>query len=1030
MRAPLMPVEAYPHVAPDEVHRDSMLPADSRVRAALAVGTEHLYSALQRTPPASPEAPRLRRKLLRYLIRMTTRPTPFGLFAGVGLVEWGTATDVRLVAAPPRTRARPDMGWLFGLVAELERDPAVRRCLRLFVNQLALMRAGHVRVDDRMGLIGRGAAGSAPGLTRMTAPAQEVLSRTGTGTSVPSAHLFDLLLARPGATAEKVDRLIEELLNRSLLLTDLRPPLTGVEPGRYVYDRLQGVSAARETRDGLGELLLALERWDASPVEERVDGWAALIGRTAALHHSSAASATSGAIQVDAALPLSGRRVHRAVAEEAAQAAEVLLRLTPLPAGPPGLRAYRERFEARYGSAREVPLLELLDPDFGLGPPDDRDRALDTRREPSPAALLLRGLAVEALRERRLVVELDDRLLAPLRAASPSAPAAPRSVEISVQVAAASEAAVDTGDFKVIVGGGAELAGRSLGRFADLLGTRARAALADLDNREGAGERRLRAELVYLPGRVDAANLAVRPAFGSHEIVYGTTSSAPADRLIPLNELVIGVREGRFYVRWPRGRATIAVFERTVVHPLLAPPAIRFLRQVERDGHPVFGQVDWSLVEDLPVLPRLECGRLVLAPAQWRVDWAAEPASEPTVFSNALAAWRERWSVPRWVRLAEGDNWLLLDLDDPVHVEVFREEVRRSADVGAMAALEALPGPGDAWLPGPDGRHAAELVVPLVTAAPRDTPAPTAADQAPASPVAELSDRVRPPGSEWLFLKVYCPVALQDSLIAEKLRTLVAFAEAGELASSWFFIRYGDPEPHLRIRFHGNPQALFGHLLRHACSWAMGLMDQGSCLRFAIDTYEREVERYGGMAGVRIAEDLFAADSRAVVDLLDIERDVPTLNRTALAVLSVDALLEDLGLSADDRLAWYRARSELSAADGQEYRKCRHVLQRVLIDGAASEQGGDAIDRILVNRRQSVQPLATQVAELAREQGGAHVKVGLLVSYVHMHCNRLLGPTVSEDLVLRLARRTREALTRLSIARNRMRVDVDPDGQR
>src|SRR4051812_32594810 len=81
-RAPLLSVEAYPagcaRAADDE--RASM---DPRARAALAVGTDDLSGALARSLGAAP-AQHLNAKLLRYLIRMTTRPTPFGLFAGVG----------------------------------------------------------------------------------------------------------------------------------------------------------------------------------------------------------------------------------------------------------------------------------------------------------------------------------------------------------------------------------------------------------------------------------------------------------------------------------------------------------------------------------------------------------------------------------------------------------------------------------------------------------------------------------------------------------------------------------------------------------------------------------------------------------------------------------------------------------------------------------------------------------------------------------------------------------------------------------
>ena len=54
---------------------------------------------------------------------MSTRPTPYGMFAAVGLAEPGAATDLTDRRARARTRTRPDMAWLLGFVAALEERP-------------------------------------------------------------------------------------------------------------------------------------------------------------------------------------------------------------------------------------------------------------------------------------------------------------------------------------------------------------------------------------------------------------------------------------------------------------------------------------------------------------------------------------------------------------------------------------------------------------------------------------------------------------------------------------------------------------------------------------------------------------------------------------------------------------------------------------------------------------------------------------------------------------------------------------------
>src|SRR5918912_1400217 len=145
VRAPLLPLDLY--LALSDVTRDgewrgdpvasvaledgSLAPCDPRIRRALAVGSLPLLDALERSSPESQDAAYVRGKLLRYLIRMATRPTPYGLFAGVALGRCGERTDLELAPAPPRTRTRPDMTWLYSLILRLEAQPEVRKYLHL-----------------------------------------------------------------------------------------------------------------------------------------------------------------------------------------------------------------------------------------------------------------------------------------------------------------------------------------------------------------------------------------------------------------------------------------------------------------------------------------------------------------------------------------------------------------------------------------------------------------------------------------------------------------------------------------------------------------------------------------------------------------------------------------------------------------------------------------------------------------------------------------------------------------------------------
>ena len=85
-------------------------------------------------------------------------------------------------------------------------------------------------------------------------------------------------------------------------------------------------------------------------------------------------------------------------------------------------------------------------------------------------------------------------------------------------------------------------------------------------------------------------------------------------------------------------------------------------------------------------------------------------------------------------------------------------------------------------------------------------------------------------------MKLYGPRDGEDDLLAGPIRDFGQFVTRSGLAERWFFLRYGDPDPHLRLRFGGEPGLLLGELLPRVCALAQGLIDDGTCLRVSFDT--------------------------------------------------------------------------------------------------------------------------------------------------------------------------------------------------
>ncbi|MFJ6771447.1 lantibiotic dehydratase [Kitasatospora sp. NPDC091257] len=980
------------------------MPRDPLLRLAIWVASPDLATALERTGPQDRTAPRLVSKLRRYLIRMTTRPTPFGLFAGVGLARWAPATDLALTPSASPTRTRADMGWLHHLTEQIDGDPDIGRYLRLMASPAILLRSGRAILTD-----GRGADTS----IRATAAVRRVLATA----QVPTfrADLEAAVRDLPGATPDKAGTLVDDLRTQGFLISELHPALTGGDPMTRLRTCLEATPSpqAHATAGKMARLSQEFARWDQLPFDRRAERLPTLLNRMDDLRSGPANTGTSTPtlLQTDTALSLAATGLHASVAAEAASAAELLLRLSSFPTGMPHMEGFRRAFEARYGPYRRVPLLELLDPSTGLGAPSAYGAGGEGTLGHHPRDQLLLDLALNANRERRTVVELDDETLARLATSDPAPENVPPSLDISFLLAATSPADIDRGDFQLVVGPnlGAPAAGRNLGRFAALLGAPACDALAELARTEQGHESdALIAEVVYAPDPPRSANVALRPAIRAQEILIDAWPGVPAQGVIPIRELVVGLRSGRFVISWPAGRAEVIGVQGHMLNTARAPVIARFLLDATHDGRCQFTPFSWGPAAGLAFLPRVHTGRTVLALAQWRLDpEGVAPPGSGDRFPAALSAWRTSWEVPRHVYLAVADNRLLLDLDDAQDIELLQEELK-TVPAGRSALIqEALPGPEHAWLPGVDGGHMCEVVAPLS----RQAGEPSGSSRRPVVQVVEPGARLRPPGSDWLYMKLYCDARQEEDLIGGPLRGFGEYATQSGLSDGWFFVRYADSECHVRLRFHGNPSTLVGPLMEQACTWAIGLQADGFCTKFSFETYEREVERYGGEEGIAAAEALFMADSPSVAGMLLAHAEGRLgVDLLELAVISMDDLLACLGLSPQERAAFSHGNPPQRRVGGSEYRKRKRALRHAL--GGALPADSE-VSRLLSTRRAALAPAIDLIDSLHHGRGLGRSGDELCHSYVHLHANRLLGTDASgESLALELLRRTRAGLVR------------------
>jgi lantibiotic biosynthesis protein len=970
------------------------------VREALFLASPGLEGSLDLwlRDPVSERGREVERTLVRYFTRMAGRATPFGLFAGCTLGAIDAST--RLAVAPAseaRRHTRLDMDYLVALSESLARDPALAPVMPVRPNS-SLHRAGgrlcyvETRLDglQRTHHLVQVEATAALGATLAGAAA-------GAGPSALAAALVD-----DEVTEEDAAAYVEELIASQVLVSDMACPVTGPEPIEALIALLAPHPEGKDVGDRLARVRDELLAIDASG-----------LGVAPARYRALAETLGPLPAKVDLVPAPAGATLGGAVLEEIERGVHLLAHLAR-PRRTDALARFRAAFLARY-EGRAVPLLEALDQETGVGD------ALQGAEEPSP---ILRGLEVSSpddetaawsARETLLLARLGEALAAGRdeialteadleRLASPTARPLPGALAALATVEAESAEALARGAFRVVMQSMSGPSGaRLLGRFCHADPALAHAVSRHLRAEEALDPGAVFVEIAHLPA-ARVGNILLRPVLREWEVEYlGRSGAAPEHRL-PIGDLTIAVTGERIELR-SVGLGRRVIPRLTTAHNFAwsSLPVYRFLCLLQREGTAGDVAWDWGPLYAAPFLPRVTAGRLVLARARWRAG--AEELAElgrargATARWRAVQDWRARRGLPRRVGLAEIEGVLPVDLDNALCVESFVQTMKARAE-GVLVEL-----PDQLCAEGPAGRFVHELVVPFVGA---DATAPREA----AAPAAVHVRRTFPPGSDWLYAKCYTSPGLADDILREVIAPVVDEALRSGAADGWFFIRYGDPDFHLRVRFHGDAARLHGDVAPALQRAVTPLLEDARAWRLAFDTYEREVERYGGDEGIERAELIFQADSQAVIEILELLEpgDAGADERWRLALAGIDTLLTDLGLDlhmradvvTELRASFARelgADREVERVLGRTYAAERAALESLLAPGLEHPLAPGLA--ILAERSGRIRPV---VAELRALEAAGRLSLPvrtLAASYVHMHANRLLrGSARRQELVL------------------------------
>jgi thiopeptide-type bacteriocin biosynthesis protein len=919
----------------------------------------------------------------KYVNRFCFRPTPFGLFSGVTLLKWAeiSAIDLPEISAN-HLRILPDLGTLLALSQELLHTE--------------LSAPGSFEIN--------------PSLYRLVDEYRFISSELEPGIRERKYLLQSMdysILLKELTYYCRVSRSGYEIIGELRRLA-VCSEQDAIEHFEFLKDEQFLVETRRPTINGPGhvESLLALiskQQIDSS----RVKAWQALFGQLS-LHHPIAPayfqklnhqlqqlSANTNSVGAENHLNVT---INRQVSQGSlsidhqAQLRDALFALNCLSIQEPvtAMNQFVQNFN-KYFEGRSLALLYALDPEVGLGYAGQEAGELeqliatldvganapaDHSAKWTPAHRLLLETWHDASDRRPPVIELREEKLRQLASASDELDTLGLSVLFRIN-----------GDDLFLESAGGVNAVALLGRFSIANPEITTAIRQTTQQQEAANPHVIFAEVLHLSNsHID--NINRRETFWSYEIPLTAASTLPVERQIPLADLRVKVEDGRVYLYSEKYRKIVIPRLSTAYnHTIDQLPIFRFLIDLAYQyGKHSLGLELSQYFPGVSYYPRVAYKKTILSLATWVLSEKELQlflvAGDDDNGLAALEAMVTQLGLPKVFSLAEGDQQLVFFRDWPGDLRFLSACVRQKQQVILKEFLldDAKKSLVNDQSKAPLINQFSAMVLP--------DKAITVGSPGVAEASLPKHKRTFMPGSEWLYLKIYISKIGSTRLLLKILPLLRRRYPAGPV-KRWFFVRYNDHAPHIRLRMEIAPDNISPILIAFKKALEDGVT-QHVIREYQVDVYSRELERYRA-GGISLTEDFFCRSSELIVRSLKAEQHEP-IPGYQLAVRSVLDMIQLFIEPVASQIAFteFSYRQFLPEFEGKvkveldwKYRELRTEVNQLLLsesfyrDRRVARPGKAFV--------QSIRALAATVPKDSDERDD------YLRSLIHMHVNRLFA---------------------------------------
>lgn len=742
IRSPIYPIDFYKNLTKRSFIESGAIEEilkDTSINEALFLASPELYVEIQKWlvqgNHPNDKINKVKLSVLKYLTRMSTRCTPFGLFAGCGVGKLAYETSININSNFNSDcyndkknsfyrKTRFDMQFLANLSSELASNQTIQNQLLFYPNSTLYQLGDFYRYVEYI-LHQNKRKYSLEALKRSNY-LDLTLQKAITGAT--KKELATFLVSEEISIQEAIE-FIEELIVNQILVSELELTLTGISylnPFHEIGKNENGNKMTASFADFFDKLNHQLLEIDAK-LDNPISCYKDIIET---VKKTNIPFDKKYLFQTDLFLDCKDFQLDKKYTSELLKAISILNKISEKPKNT-ALDSFKKAFIERYES-ESISLVKALDVETGIGYLQHNDsfdvtplldslaikQRVNTNNHQvnlnKEEKIIYRKLQIALQNnEKSIVLNLSDF----------------DNIDFSGQNLPATfsclfEIIEEQGkEWIVIQSIGGSSAANLLARFCY-----GNTGINDLANEITQFESesysdKILAEIIHLP-ESRTGNVLRKPSFRPYEIPYLGQSSLPISHQINIEDLILYMKNDRL-VLWSKKHDKEVIPRLTNAHNYSynALPIYHFLCDMQFENCKSSIVFHWNQLESFfDYLPRITVGNCIVSKAKWVFTKEKHPeffivlARKQTIydknifsFASHILSLEIHEFLPQYVSLIDGDNTLVINLDNGTCVEMLVEAVKNKTQF----VLEEFLFPSSKVVTGKTGCYANQFIVGL-----------------------------------------------------------------------------------------------------------------------------------------------------------------------------------------------------------------------------------------------------------------------------------------------------------------------------